>query len=153
MSHIQGQLDLRRYQDDPRHWTILHRIKFYTDDSRSIEIRPHFRLDGGSVPRSAWTYVPPMGTEADWGFVVHDALYAWHRDNSPYIIVSDPFTRQEADKVMREFHLHLGMRESKANLIYTAVRRGASYSWMNKQERKKYLAKRKANQLPEYYDQ
>jgi hypothetical protein len=148
MSKITGKLEIRK--EDDTHWFILRLIKFLLNDGRLVTIKRGFVFDGGSVPQALWAFVPPMGTAADWGFALHDALYSWHRDSSQLVIVSDSFTRKDADLAMMEVHLHAGVSQELAELIYTGVRLGASRSWMTPEEK---LASNIIKELPEYYDQ
>ena len=129
-----GNLDIRKH-DDTR-WYLLHNFKCVTDDGRTVEGRRGFTYDGGSVPQSLWNIVPPMGAATDWGFFFHDCLYAWNRDNSAFVSVSEPFNRKEADQLMLEVHLHCGVSQELAEAIYTGVRLGASASWVPPAERK-----------------
>jgi len=127
----------------------LRDIQFHLNDGRWIHIWRKFILDFGSVPKSLRSIVPPLGTAADMGFAAHDGLYAEHRDNTPYVVLSDPFTRKEADKAMMEIHLHCGVSQELAEGMYAGVRMGASRSWMSPEEK---LASGIIQELPDYYE-
>jgi len=133
MTEITGPLDIRKHGDD--RWTVLRRVTFRSDTGRSVIVKPGFSLDFGSVPQAMWSILPPIGTAADWSFLAHDAIYAWHRDNSEFVIVSAPFERDEADALMLELMFHCGVDPMVAYAAHKAVRLGASYSWLTPAER------------------
>jgi hypothetical protein len=148
MYTITGFLDLRKY--DANRWSVLRPRKLLTPDGDVVEIFRGLVLDGGSIPKSLWSLtLPPLGSEADEGFVWHDALYAMHRDNSPYVRVSRDFTRREVDLLMMDLLLQEGISRELAEAIFLGVRLGASRAWMTPEEK---LKANVINQLPEYYD-
>ena len=134
MTRITGNLDLRKH--DNSRWYLLSVIKCYANDGRTVQIRRGFIYDGGSIPRSMRSIVCPMGTAADWSWTFHDGLYSWNRDENPLVIVSDPFSRKEADQLMLEIHHLNGVDETIAHGSYIAVRRAAAVAWMPPAERK-----------------
>jgi len=127
MIQIYGHMDVRKY-DDYR-WSVLRRRRLVTPDNRTIEVRPGFVLDFGSIPRSLRGIVQPMGSEADEGFFWHDSVYASNRYSPSTVIVSEPFTRKEADDLMMAIHLQSGVEQELAEAMWLAVRLGASQSW------------------------
>jgi hypothetical protein len=137
MTEIVGSLDVRKHDVD--RWTILRDIKCNTNDGRWVLVKRWFILDFGSTPRPVWSILPPMGSLADVGYAFHDGLYAWHRDSSPLVLVSDPFTRTEADKLMTEIHRHSGVDPITASTIHAGVAIGAGWSWLTPEEKKERL--------------
>ena len=137
MTEITGSLDIRKYDID--RWTILRDIKCDTNDGRWVLLKRWFILDFGSTPRPMWSVLPPLGSLADVGYGFHDGLYAKNRDDSPLVLVSDPFTREEADDLMTEIHLPCGVDPALAAIINAGVRVGALASWEAPQERRDRL--------------
>ena len=127
MIQIYGHMDVRKY--DASRWSVLRRRRCITNDNRTIEVKPGFILDFGSIPKSLRGIVQPMGSAADEGFFWHDCLYAWSRADPYEIIVSEPFTRREADDLMMAIHLQSGVEQELAEAMWLAVRLGASQSW------------------------
>jgi len=133
MTQIIGSLDIRKY--DARRWMYLHQQKFILNDGSWLLNKRGFVLDFGSIPRPVWSLEPPLCTESDEGYGFHDGGYAKNRDDSPFVEWSHPFTREEVDAGMREIHLHCGVSEERADVIYGMVRQFASYSWLSEAER------------------
>lgn len=131
---IIGELDIRKIGDDK--WKLLSPIE-YQFENYSVVVEKDFIFDGGSIPRPFWSIVPPMGTAADWGWVLHDWLYHLHRDCGDIT-----FTREEADNMMLEVHEYRDVNEFVTHGSWTAVRGGAEDSWLTPEEllKKKILA-------------
>jgi hypothetical protein len=137
MTEIVGTLDIRKYGTD--RWSILSDIKCNTNDGRWVLLKRWFILDFGSVPRPLWPIMPPLGSDADIGYGFHDGLYAEHRDSTPLVLMSDPYSREDADDLMKEIHLFCGVDPVTAALIHTGVRVGALSSWETSAERMERL--------------
>lgn len=88
--------------------------------------------DFASVPRLAWTLFPPDGP---WlkAAVVHDLLYRtrgtcwWDGFNGR--TRAKPYTRAEADGILREAMQVLGVSAFARGVIWSAVRLGGAGSW------------------------
>jgi hypothetical protein len=139
MTEIVGTLDIRKYGTD--RWTILRDLKCLTNDGRWVLLKRWFILNFGSTPQLLWAILPPLGTDADIGYGFHDGLYAWYRDKSPLVLVSDPFTREESDDLMKEIHLYCGVDPIKAEAIHNGVRTFGLDSWMTEEDRREMLDK------------
>jgi hypothetical protein len=99
----------------------------------TITVPAGFVTDLASVPRWAWTLVPPDGPWVK-AAIVHDFLYAtggtgkWKRHPAA-ITRPQPYSRLEADGIMREAMENRGVSWLSRNLIYTAVRLGGASGW------------------------
>lgn len=90
-----------------------------------ITIPRGFELDGGSIPRLAWTV---LGETPDGigraAYLIHDWIY---RHNGVLTVDGGPmllFTRKQADALLRDQLRELGMGGKKSWLIHRAVRIG-----------------------------
>lgn len=108
------------------------------DRSHSITVRPGFVTDLASVPRWAWVLIPPDGPWVK-AAIIHDYLYAtggtgkWKK--GPVTITRpQPYSRLEADRIMREAMGNRGVGWFKRNLIYLAVRVGGHWGWRDSEE-------------------
>lgn len=92
-----------------------------------------FVTDLASIPRWAWTLLPPDGPWVK-GAVIHDFLYAtmgtgaWKR-HPPAITRKEPYTRAEADAILREALANRGVDWLRRNIIWAAVRLGGARGW------------------------
>lgn len=88
-----------------------------------------FKFDGGSVPPAARPVAGcPLDPRKIRGYLIHDWLYYRSR------LGHRPFTRKQADELMRDLHIEDGTDPIIAAIIYRGVRLGASYTWMTKAE-------------------
>jgi hypothetical protein len=86
---------------------------------RGVTIPEGFQWDGASVPRPLWFIMPKFG-ENSIAFLMHDFLYSRY---APHTI-----SRAEADAILREDLLQLGVGRVRAALVYRTVRLfGGSY--------------------------
>ncbi len=84
---------------------------------RAVRVPAGFVTDLGSVPRIAWSVVPPIG-RADGGYVLHDWLYQ-----------AGGVTRAEADAVLYEAMRVAGVNRVLAWTIWSGVRVGGWHAW------------------------
>jgi len=138
VTQIIGSLDIRKY--DARRWMYLHQQKFILNNGSWLLNKRGLVVDFGSIPKRLWSLEPPLCSEADEGYGYHDGGYAKNRDDSPFVEWSHPHTREEVDAGMREIHLHCGVSQDRADMIYNMVRRFASYSWLNEVDRAARIA-------------
>lgn len=93
----------------------------------SITVPAGATTDLASIPRLAWIALPPDGpwTKAA---VLHDALY---RERGDVIRTGHPapYTRAEADGILREAMAVVGVPTWKRLVIWSAVRAGGSAGW------------------------
>lgn len=103
------------------------------DKGETITVPAGFVTDLASVPRWAWTLVPPDGPWVK-AAIIHDYLYAtagtgiWKKHPAS-ITRSSPYSRLEADRIMREAMENRGVPALFRNLIYLAVRFGGGPDW------------------------
>lgn len=81
-------------------------------------------VDGASVPRIAWTFMPPDGLHRA-GALAHDWIYL----NKGWMPSGTRFTRAEADHVFYNFMRRAGVGPWRAGLAYDAVRLGGWHAW------------------------
>ncbi|WP_309605264.1 DUF1353 domain-containing protein [Phenylobacterium sp.] len=92
-----------------------------------------FVTDLASIPRWAWTLLPPDGPWVK-AAVIHDFLYrtqgtgVW-KGHPASIARPQPYTRAEADGILREAMADRGVGPLARNIIWAAVRVGGSAGW------------------------
>ena len=104
-----------------------------SDGEHTITVPKGFVTDLASIPRWAWTLVPPDGPWVK-GAVIHDFLYAtrgtgaWKRHPSGNTREA-PYTRAEADWILRDALENRGVDVLRRNIIWLAVRLGGARGW------------------------
>ncbi len=93
---------------------------YLSEAGQTFVVRSSFMTDGASVPRFAWSYMSPFAGVHVPAVILHDALYATHFED-----------RKFCDKILREALESLGVRKSKAWLVYQSVRAGGAWAWKN----------------------
>lgn len=111
-------------------WELLADLAYDVGEEGSgvtIWARRGSRTDLASIPRLAWSLLPPDGP---WlkAAVIHDALYRTQGELER-LGHPQPFTRKEADKILREAMGVLGVAGWKRAVIYRAVRLGGRGGW------------------------
>lgn len=81
-------------------------------------------VDGASVPRPAWFFMPPDGLHRA-AALAHDMAYI-HRGRMPSGWV---LSRPEADAMFYDLMLQGGVGETRAKIAYAAVRVGGWVEW------------------------
>lgn len=103
------------------------------DGQHTITVPAGFVTDLASVPRWAWIIVPPDGPWVK-AAIIHDYLYAtggtgkWKRQAAS-ITRPEPYSRLEADRILREGMENRGVGAFARGLIYAAVRIGGGPGW------------------------
>jgi len=90
-------------------------LTYITNLGDKIVIPKHFKTNFASVPRLAKFYIDDDDWQIRAPSVVHDYLYSAES-------VKLGFNRQQADGVLFEAMVGLGMRKTKALLIYYTLR-------------------------------
>jgi hypothetical protein len=103
-----------------RLFKLLSTLQYRTWQGWVLTIDPGFITDFGSVPRIPLIF-DLLGDITYEPYVIHDMLYTTH-----YL------TRLEADRVLQEALLAVGVPKWKASLIYFGVRIGGASSWNDK---------------------
>ena len=132
LSNFEGKICLSRRIGEKRTYTIED-VFTYRSSKGEFSVLPGFITDGASVPRVFWSYASPFSGRHVAAVILHDALYAVHYRN-----------RKVCDKILYEALIDLGIRKSKAWLMYRSVRAGGWVAW-NKAEKyanehERYLA-------------
>lgn len=80
-----------------------------------ILIEKGFEWDGASIPRILWTSVgSPFQPKFMAASMVHDKLYEMGKASG--------YTKKQSDELFKKILINEGVRETKAHLMYLAVR-------------------------------
>ncbi|KQV54825.1 MULTISPECIES: DUF1353 domain-containing protein [unclassified Caulobacter] len=121
----------------------LHDTLTYTpsDAAHTITAPKGFVTDLASIPRWGWIVLPPDGPWVK-GAVIHDFLYAtrgtgvWKTHPSGNSR-PQPYSRAEADWILRDALKNRGVDVVRRNIIWLAVRIGGSGGWGKDDSRQK----------------
>lgn len=120
-------------------WGLQRPLVYTTgDDGDTITVPAGFVTDLASVPRWAWMLIPPDGPWVK-AAIIHDYLYAtggtgiWKKHEAS-ISRPRPYSRAEADAIMREAMENRGVGVIFRNVIYLAVRLGGASGWKDDRE-------------------
>lgn len=117
ISHFQVPLNLRYI--DGRNWLLTNPFTFGSAIlERVIEVPDGFTTDFASIPRILWNIYPPTGVYGKPA-VIHDFLY-----RTAYYA-----TRAQADAVLLEAMIELGVSKWTREIIYRGVRIGGQRSY------------------------
>lgn len=116
-------------------WAVHQGISYKTSigGEATITVPPGFVTDLASIPRLAWSVYPPDGPWVK-AAMVHDFLYGtggtgvW-KGHARSITRAAPYTRAEADDILREAMENRGVGIVKRNVIWSAVRAGGAGGW------------------------
>ncbi|WMT90527.1 DUF1353 domain-containing protein [Pelagibacterium sp. H642] len=115
-------------------WGLQRPLVYTTGDAGdTITVPAGFVTDLASVPRWAWTLIPPDGPWVK-AAIIHDYLYdtggtgIW-KGHDASITRPRPYTRAEADAIMKEAMENRGVGRFFRTLIYLAVRIGGGPGW------------------------
>lgn len=114
------------------------------DGTESITVRPGFPTDLASIPRWAWIILPPDGPWVK-AAIIHDYLYAtrgtgiWKKGPKG-VTRATPYSRIEADRILREAMANRGVPFLRRGIIYLAVRLGGSRGWGQEDQIERRLA-------------
>jgi len=115
-------------------WAVQREIKYQagSDPAELIIVPAGFVTDLTSVPRAVWSFYPPDGPWVK-AAVIHDFLYYtkgtgdWH--GRVGISRPLPYTRKEADDILKEGMADRGIGSWEQGVIWTAVRVGGAGGW------------------------
>jgi hypothetical protein len=106
------------------------------DDAHNHIIFPlGARTDLGSIPQFAWSLGFPPDGIGDPAYVIHDLLYRTHGTcelGGPLMRFRsrpEPYTRAEADEILRRALIVCGVPGWRARVIWAAVRLGGGSGW------------------------
>lgn len=144
MTHFAGEVTLRVLEDargrpvptdDGRaQWVAVDPPLVYVQDDGFTITNPSGEpTDLGSIPQAAWSFgFSPEGVGVQ-GFIIHDLLYrtkgTCQVGGKVYRTRSAPYTRAEADAILRDCLKLSGVGVVRRNLIYAAVRVGGVNAW------------------------
>jgi len=121
----------------------LHDPLTYTPSNaaHTIAVPKGFVTDLASIPRWGWILLPPDGPWVK-GAVIHDFLYAtrgtgvWKKHPSGNSR-AEPYSRAEADWILRDALRNRGVDIVRRNIIWLAVRIGGAGGWGKDDSRQK----------------
>lgn len=120
-------------EDGRSEWTQQGVLDFQDVDGQHITVGTGATTDLGSVPQLAWSLgFPPDGVGVR-AYLVHDLLYrtkgtcAW--TGFTWRTRKQPYTRAEADAILRRGLIACGVPEWRAWAIWSAVRAGGWTGW------------------------
>ena len=97
--------------------------------AEKITVPEFFITDGASIPMFAWQIMyTPFHPDVMAAAVVHDWLYTNHQ-----------CSRKMADLIFKDILIANGVDESKADLMYKAVRIGGRAAWKMTEENLNYM--------------
>ena len=96
-------------------YLLTSRLSYITNLGDKITVPKHFKTNFASVPRVAKVYIDDDDWQIRAPSVIHDYLYSAES-------IELGFTRKQADEVLLEAMMGLGMRKTKALLIYFVLR-------------------------------
>lgn len=105
-----------------------------------ITVPAGFVTDLASIPRWAWVLLPPDGPWVK-AAIIHDFLYAtggngvWKR-HAPGTTRAKPYSRAEADRILRQAMHNRGVDVVRRNIIWAAVRVGGWAGWDSGEEKR-----------------
>lgn len=122
-------LDVREI--GPNKWRLLAPLTY--EGRRDVfEVPEGFETDFASIPKPFWSIISPLGKHKK-AAVLHDYLYSEH----PEVITDLPgggstyqsITRKDADGLFRRSAKQLGVRKSRAWVMWKAVRWFGGSRW------------------------
>jgi len=122
-----GMLNVERFAD--RYYYLRKKIRWTPDEAGTtlpnVTVPVGFVTDFASIPRVAWSMLPPDGNYT-YPAVVHDFLY-W----------SQTTTRKQADEIFRLMMKEFGVAGPVIATIHAGVRAGGQLAWSNNDHLKK----------------
>jgi hypothetical protein len=114
-------------------WALQRTLSYRpSNDDHTITVARGFVTDLTSVPRVGWMLLPPDGPWVK-AAVIHDFLYATEGDGKMWDHEGNtrptPYTRKEADWILRDALQNRGVGWVTRNIIWLAVRIGGSLGW------------------------
>jgi hypothetical protein len=121
-------------------WALYNVLTYRTGDAPDevITVPAGFVTDLASIPRPVWSFLPPDGPWVK-GAIIHDFLYftqgtgVWHAHRG--ISRAEPYSRAEADNILREAMADRGIGAWAQFVIWSAVRLGGAIGWAVKHDK------------------
>ena len=114
-------------ETDRQLYQLREEFRFVSAEFGEIVVPIGFITDFASIPRAALWYVDDDDPVILFASVIHDYLYTRRGDLGLGTRVT--FTREDADRVLREAMLLCGARRAQAWVVYSAVRLGGGSHW------------------------
>jgi hypothetical protein len=134
MSQFTSKLFLRSYSaaeitakgGDKQLYAVTRSFSYVSDKlGRTITVPKAFETDFASIPRAAWELLDPEDPIIAWPSVIHDYLYS-RRGTLPD---GTPYTREQADAILREAMELCGASSFIRNAVYQAVQKFGGSHW------------------------
>lgn len=132
MKRVLDEIDIRCLADDK--YILLDDFEYHVgseDSDEIITVEKMFVTDFASVPRFAWSIVPPMGRIKP-AALVHDFLY--------FLLGKNPggktYSRKQCDDIFYEIMSVIRMPRHEKWFAYSAVR---TFGWIGWERRKKQV--------------
>lgn len=119
--------EVRNAESSRQLYQLREEFRYLSDLFGEIAVPVGFVTDFASIPRLAFAYLDPEDPVILFASVVHDYLYTRMGDLG--LGTRFTFTREDADKVLREAMLVCGARATQAWVVYQAVRLGGGSHW------------------------
>jgi hypothetical protein len=121
-------------------WGLQRELTYQTGDDPAeiITVPAGFVTDLASIPRVVWSFFPPDGPWVK-GAVIHDFLYftqgigIWYGRHG--VSRAEPYSRAEADHILREAMADRGIGAWAQFVIWAAVRLGGAVGWARKHDK------------------
>lgn len=102
---------------DGVNWYLLEDFIYNSDIIGRVVVPAMFITDFGSIPREFWDFLPPWGVYGP-ATIVHDYLYVYK-----------PYTKFQADIILREAMVALGVDHAISEIIYKGVELFGQRAW------------------------
>lgn len=115
--------ELRRARSEAQLWELLEPLT-YQRGNVTITVPVGFTSDFASIPRFAKWYVDDDEPDIVRAAVVHDFIYSRRG-----LLASRGLSRGDADAILKDAMLSSGASETKAFIVWAAVRLGGGPHW------------------------
>lgn len=112
-------------EGDPQQYVLEQPLGYRSELFGEIIVPAGYRTDFASIPRAAWSYMDPEDPVILYGSVVHDWLYT-HAGQLPD---GRAYSRELADKILREAMASCRARRDQLFFVYNALRLFGGSHW------------------------
>jgi len=119
MSSFTTPLIVKIHTDKPQEREIFTPFKYITESGDEIIVHKGFFTNFASTPRILWFILPPLDHYGK-AAVIHDYLY-----RTP----TSPYTKKEADNILKEACAVLKVKKWKIWILYQSVNLFGFHAW------------------------
>lgn len=105
-------------------WSFTLPVDLGAGTGITVEVPLGMVVDGASVPRALWTFMPPDGLHRA-AALAHDVAYETGGRLLPRVFI----TRAQADLMFYDLMILAGVSKWRASIAYRGVRIGGGSSW------------------------